>query len=330
MPKLALIGLVALTAGATAGSSPRLVARIPTGVAPGGAVSAFGAVWVTNDRSGTLTRIDPATNSVTRRIRLRQGVFSVAAGFGSLWAINYERGSLARIDPRSGRVRTVPVGAGPDDVLVAFGRVWVTAWDAEKLVEIEPRSLRVVRRIRVGPRPAGLRAAAGAVWVGFGRSATAIARVTPRTGAIERVPVGVRTPALFVAGTRDLWIKAADNVLVRVDPSTRRVLARLSFGRTLALGALAQDGKLWVPDKEQNLVYRVDPSTARVEDSFGAGQGAFVALRAHGSMWVTSYAGDDVWRFAPGGALARPLRLPGVMQRTSLKMTELGGTGLEP
>jgi streptogramin lyase len=298
MPKVVLIGLLALVAAGASGS-PKVVARIPTGASPGGAVSAFGAVWVTNDGSGTLVRIDPAANKVTKRIRLKPGLFSVAAGFGSLWAVNYQRGSLARIDPRSGRVRTVQVGATPDDVLVAFGRVWVTAWEAGKLVVVEPRSLRVVRRIAIGPRPVGLRALGGAVWVGFGRSATAIARVTPRTGRIERVPVGVRTPAWFVAGTRDLWIQAADNVLVRVDPTTRRVLARLSFGATLAQGALAQDGKLWVPDKERNLVYRVDPSTAQVEDSFAAGRGAFVALRANGSMWITSYAGDDVWRFVP-------------------------------
>jgi streptogramin lyase len=298
MPKVVLIGLLALVAAGASGS-PKVVARIPTGASPGGAVSAFGAVWVTNDGSGTLVRIDPAANRVTKRIRLKPGLFSVAAGFGSLWAVNYQRGSLARIDPRSGRVRTVQVGATPDDVLVAFGRVWVTAWEAGKLVVVEPRSLRVVRRIAIGPRPVGLRALGGAVWVGFGRSATAIARVTPRTGRIERVPVGVRTPAWFVAGTRDLWIQAADNVLVRVDPTTRRVLARLSFGATLAQGALAQDGKLWVPDKERSLVYRVDPSTAQVEDSFAAGRGAFVALRANGSMWITSYAGDDVWRFVP-------------------------------
>ena len=55
---------------------------------------------------------------------------------------------------------------------------------------------------------------------------------------------------------------------------------------------------MWIPDKEQSVVYRVDPATARVLGSFPAGPGAFLALRAHGSMWVTSYAGSDVWRFA--------------------------------
>ena len=70
-------------------------------------------------------------------------------------------------------------------------------------------------------------------------------------------------------------------------------------GRTLAQGAAAPDETIWIPEKEQNLVYRIDPAKQRVIDSFPAGPGAYVTLRAHGSMWVTSYAGRDVRRFSP-------------------------------
>jgi streptogramin lyase len=290
--KLALLG-----ATVAALASPHVVARIETGSSPGGATAAFGAVWVANDRSGTLARIDPATNRVTRRLRLRPGLFSVTHGFSALWVVNYETGTLARVDPRSGRVRSVRVGGVPFDVVAAFGRVWVTAWEAGRLVEVDPSTLRVVRRIAIGPRPTGLHVAGGGLWVGFGRSATAIARFEPKSGRVERVPVGVRAPSWFVVGAGGLWIQAADNVLVHVEGG--HVVDRLTFGRTLAQGALAADGTLWIPDKEQNVVYRVDPGTARVLGSFAAGPGAFLALRAYGSMWVTSYAGADVWRFKP-------------------------------
>jgi streptogramin lyase len=297
MTKLALLAVACV---GVAGSSPQPVARVQTGNAPAGLTAAYGAVWVPNDGAGTLARIDPRTNRVARRIRLGPGLFSVAHNFGALWVVNYRQGTLTRVDPATLRKRTVRVGAVPFDVLAAYGRVWVTAWEAGRLVEVDPRSLKVRRRTRIGPRPSGLRAAAGAVWVGFGRSATAVARVDPRTHRIERVPVGVRSPNWFVAGTRDLWIQAADHVLVRLDPATRKVRARLSFGRTLAQGAVAADGTIWIPDKESNVVHRVDPKTAKVVDSFPAGPGAFFALRAFGSMWVASYAGDDVWRYRSG------------------------------
>jgi streptogramin lyase len=290
--KLALLG------GALAAlASPQVVARIETGSSPGGATAFYGAVWVANDGSGTLARIEPATNRVGRRLRLRPGLFSVTHGFGALWVVNYKTGTVARVDPRSGRVRSVRVGGVPFDVAAAFGRVWVTAWESGRLVEVEPTTMRIVRRIAIGPRPTGLHVAGGGLWVGFGRSATAIARFDPKHGNVERVPVGVRAPSWFVAGARGLWIQAADNVLVHVEDG--HVVDRLTFGRTLAQGALAPDGTLWIPDKEQSLVYQVDPKTAHVLGSFAAGPGAFLALRAYGSMWVTSYAGEDVWRFKP-------------------------------
>ena len=53
-----------------------------------------------------------------------------------------------------------------------------------------------------------------------------------------------------------------------------------------------------LPDKEQSVVYRIDPERERVLDSFPAGPGAYFVLRAYDSMWVASYAGDDVWRFS--------------------------------
>jgi YVTN family beta-propeller protein len=259
-------------------------------------VSAFGSVWVAND-GGTLVRIGPRTNRVRKRIRVGAGACFLAADAQALWIANY-KGGLVQVTPR-GRVKRIEVGATPDSVLVAYGRVWVTTWEAGKLAVVDPRTLRVVRRIDVGARPAGLTARNGAVWIGFGGDATSIARVSPRTFRIDRIDVGVREPRGFVAGTNDLWIQANAGDLLHFDPVARRVLAHLEVGRTLAQGAVAPDETIWIPDKEQNIVYRVDPGGQRVIDSFPAGPGAYVTLRAYKSMWVTSYAGNDVRRFRP-------------------------------
>ena len=296
--RLVLVGSVAaiLSLAATGGAPPKIAARITTGGAPCGAVAAFGSVWVAND-SGLLVRIDPRTNRVDRRIRVGRGSCSLTAAFGSLWIANYRRG-LLRVLPRSGRVRRLGVGSTPFDVLAAFDRIWVTAWAAGKLAVVDPRTLKVVSRIDVGPRPVGLLARNHAVWVGFGRDATSIARVNPATRDVKKIDVGARAPGWFVAGARELWIQANDGDLLHVDPVTERVLAKLQIGRTLGQGAGARNGTIWVPDKEQSVVYRIDPEHEHVLDSFRAGPGAYFVLRAYGSMWVTSYAGNDVWRFS--------------------------------
>ena len=297
--RILLAGLAAALVGVPAGSfkEPALIATITTGTHPCGVVSAFGSVWVAND-GGTLVRIDPRTNRVRKEIRVGAGACFMTAGSHALWIANY-KGGLVRVTPR-GEVKRIAVGASPDNVLVAFGRVWVTTWGDGKLAVVDPRTLRVVRRIDVGPKPAGLAVRNGAVWVGFTRdTTTSIARVSPRTYQVHRVDVGVPAPRGFVAGSRDLWIQANTGDLVRFDPVARRVVAHLEVGRTLATGALAPDDTIWIPDKEQNIVYRVDQARQRVVDSFPAGPGAFVTLRAYGSMWVTSYAGRDVRRFRP-------------------------------
>jgi len=297
--RIVLAGLAAALVGVPAAGSirePALTATITTGTHPCGIVSAFGSVWVAND-GGTLVRIDPRTNHVRKRIRVGAGACFLAADAHALWIANY-RGGLVRVTPR-GRVRRIAVGATPDSVLVAYGRVWVTTWGAGRLAVVDPRTFRVVRRIEIGAHPAGLTARNGAVWVGFGRDAMSIARVSPSTFRVDRIDVGVPEPRGFVAGTKDLWIQANTGDLVQFDPVAKRVLAHLQVGRTLAQGAVAPDGTIWVPDKEQNIVYRVDPRHRRVVDSFPAGPGAYVTLRAYGSMWVTSYAGRDVRRFRP-------------------------------
>jgi YVTN family beta-propeller protein len=278
-------------------SAPAVTARIETGLHPCGIAAVGRAVWVANDGSGTLTRIDPRTNRVTRRVKAGRGACAVAAGAGFVWVANYETGSLLRLDPDTLRVRRVRVGGTPLDVLVAMGRVWVSSWEDGVVAEVDPSRLRVIRRVDVGPYPMGLARRGGSIWVGFGRSATSIVRLDPASGDTTAVAVHIRAPAWFAEGAPGLWITGDDNALVHVDPKSRRVVGTIRFGRTLAHPTAGPNGTIWVPDKEIDRVFLVDPGSGRVVRSFPGGDGAYEVLRAFGSMWITSYAGSDVWRY---------------------------------
>lgn len=292
---LALVGPVAALGLALA--QPQVSARIVTGGSPCESAGAAGAVWVANDAGGTLARIDPRTNRVTAHIGLSRGVCAVAAGAGAVWVANYRTGLLVRVDPRTRRIRRVVVGGAPFDVLVAAGKVWTTGFDNGTLVEVEPLTMRVTRRLEVGGAPTGLLYAAGAIWVGLGRGATEILRVDPDSGSVQRIDVGVTAPTHFVATKHGIWVVNDGDTLVRIDPASGGVSGVVHVGRTLVQPALAPDGTLWVPDKEIDTIFRLNPQTGRLLDSFRGGDGAFQALQAFRSMWVTSYAGDDVWRF---------------------------------
>jgi streptogramin lyase len=278
-------------------ATPQPTARITTGPNPCGAAATAGAVWVANDGGGTVARIDPKKNRVTRRIKVGRGACEVAAGFGALWVTNYRTNSVVRIDLRTYRVRAIRVGTTPFDVIVGGGRVWTSVWGDGTLVEIDPARSRVARTIAVGAYPTGLLMRGDSLWVGFGREATDVARVDPASGRVSRVAVGVKAPSHFLSTPNGIWVVNDGDALVHLDPSTGAVLGTTHFGRTLVQPASARDGTIWVPDKEVDTIFRVDPATGRTVDSFAGGDGAYTAIRAFGSMWVTNYAGTGVWRF---------------------------------
>jgi len=224
----------------------------------------------------------------------------VAAGAGAVWVANYRTGALLRVGPRTRKVRRTVVGGAPFDVLVANGNVWTTGFGNGTLVEVNARTGRVARRIKVGGFPTGLLADGGAIWVGLGRTATEVLRVDPGSDAVKRIDVGVEAPSHFVSTDAGIWVANDGDTFELLDPGDGRVLRVTHFGRTLGQAAVAPDGTVWVPDKEIDTIFRVDPATGEHVDSFAGGNGAFQALSAFGSMWVTSYAGADVWRFRPG------------------------------
>jgi streptogramin lyase len=184
--------------------------------------------------------------------------------------------------------------------VVAAGRVWTTGFSNGTLVAVDPRTMRVTRRIDVGGAPTGLLSAAGSIWVGFGRGATQVARVDPSSASIQRIDIGITAPSHFVATGSGIWAVNDGDTLVQIDPADGRVSRVAHAGRTLVQPALAPDGTLWVPDKETDTVFRLDAKTGRILDSFPGGDGAFQAVKAFGSIWITSYAGADVWRFSTG------------------------------
>jgi DNA-binding beta-propeller fold protein YncE len=298
---VAALTFAAATALGVAGSQPQVLARIATGKAPCESAALAGAVWVANDGAGTLARIDPRNNRVTAQIGVRRGACAVAAGAGAVWVANYRTGLLLRVDPSTRRVRRVAVGGAPFDVVVAGGRVWTTGFGDGTLVETDADTLRVTRRIKLGGFTTGLIAAGGVIWVGLGRAATQVVRVDPASGAVRRVDVGVRAPTHFVTTGAGIWVANDGDLLALLDARDGRVLRVRHVGRTLVQPALGPDGTLWVPDKELDMIFRVDPATGALVGSFPAGDGAFQASRAFRSMWVTSYAGADVWRFRAGG-----------------------------
>jgi streptogramin lyase len=273
------------------------VARVVTGAQPCGAASGFGSVWVATYGSGRLVRIDPRSNRVVAQIRVARGICPIVVAAGSVWVASDTRNLLYRVDPRRGRVvARIPVGKWPAHLTAAFGSVWVSAYERGTIARIDTHRNRVSRVYAVGGNPSGLAEAGGALWIAFGRSGSSLGRLDSQTGALVKKSIGHIGPGFLTAAAGSLWTTTADGFAVRFDPRTGEVIAAFPVPGTPAEAAAGPDGTMWVAEKQHNTVTRIDPKQNQIVDVTGAGPGALAITALAGDMWVTSFAGRDVWR----------------------------------
>jgi YVTN family beta-propeller protein len=84
-------------------------------------------VWVANRGDGSLSRIDPGTNSVTRAISVGETPVAVAVGEGSVWVADSSDDTVDRVDPDTNRLaESIAVEHQPEGLAVAGGLVWAT------------------------------------------------------------------------------------------------------------------------------------------------------------------------------------------------------------
>lgn len=146
-------------------------ARIAVGNGGAYITTAFGAVWVSNMDDGTISRIDPTTNTVTNTFRLgRPGDAMLVAAGNSLWSVSNGEGRLLRIDPKALTVKPTAVRTkmpnGTDPIVaVGKGSLWFMPTTTE-LDRVSVQTGRLQKRIPViAPGGSHVLFAAGSVWI---------------------------------------------------------------------------------------------------------------------------------------------------------------------
>jgi YVTN family beta-propeller protein len=208
-----------------------VVATIPVQGGPSGVAVGGGAVWVATwgvERS-RVVRIDPAGNRVVATIAVPRGQAALAVGAGAVWIASSSDNSVSRIDPATNKVAaTIAVDRQPSGIAVAAGSVWVASALDDTVSRIDPASNRVVATIPIPGQGSALSlaAAGGSVWVSGSRG---LGRIDPAGNRVT--PVDVCCGEL-AAGAGGLWVaNGMDRTVLRVDPATGRVLARIPVPR---------------------------------------------------------------------------------------------------
>jgi len=116
-------------------------APILVGRGPAGLVVADGLVWVANSRSGTVSRVDPATRQLLGDpIEVGGHPGGIDAGTSAVWVANAADDTVTKIDFGSGEPDGDPIAVGPEPGAVAVGgeAVWVANNGDGTVTRIEP------------------------------------------------------------------------------------------------------------------------------------------------------------------------------------------------
>ncbi len=224
-------------------------------------------VWVGGDTSQTLQRIDPGSPGTV--VPVNGFPSALAMGGGSLWIVDALRGTLVKVDPAYGTVvaRTTLTGA--------------------------------VREVAIADRaafdPWSVAAGAGGVWVSDGSSR--VYRVDPQSARVTGTPnLGTAIDGLAVAGNA-LWaISGSAATVLRLDPGTGRVTARISivsrpglespYPIAIAAGA----GFVWVLNANSGTVTQIDPTARGIQSSIpiGIDRDPLRLAAGAGAAWVAN------------------------------------------
>jgi YVTN family beta-propeller protein len=285
------------------GSLGRVVATIPVGAGPVDVLVGQDAVWVANAAQGTVSRVDPATNTVTKTIRVGRNPVRVAAGFGSIWVANETSQTVSRIEARTGQPQaTIPVTghSSADDLAVGEGTVWVRS--GNRLLSLDPATNTMADRTgdwEVGG--GGIAVVDGLLWLsGTTRAGVGqLVRVDPATSrVVDRFPTA-GDGALAVGGGSVWQAGITSQSIYRYDPTSKRLLAQIPVG-VVAKHLTAEDGSLW-GSSDSGRVTRIDMATNTVTGTFQVGGRAPAVAVGHGSVWILDTANAALLRVQTTG-----------------------------
>ena len=261
-----------------------------------------GEVYVVNNDSGTVTRIDTATMtaSATRQNPGAAGKVEVLAGGSSTYVVDRGHGKVYQVDPKTlAPLRTVELPGGIDGAVVdGAGTCWVldghdgrvrSIVGGQSAGEVEVGAGQGMRLTLVGDHPVVVKPATGEVVRVDGERAAAAGRAPPASGDDVEVNAPAATGStawLAVAHTGELVgvdLGSGDPRTVRLRPP-RPGAPPPRFGPPVAAGS-----RVYVPDYANHVVQVVDAGSMRSLPPVkapGAGGGEFDLFLRNGKVWI--------------------------------------------
>jgi DNA-binding beta-propeller fold protein YncE len=270
----------------------RIVESMPVGREPAAVLAGKSALWVSNERDASLTRVDLHTHEIQTVGGVENIAFLARDSRGNIYASAWDYPFVWRIDPEAVEVvQRYRVRTRALDMAVSGGSLWVVDRLANAVDRIDLARGRVSDEIKVGADPLVLASGYGAVWVANSDEGT-VSVIRPGVRRIQTVN-GIFRPFGIAAGEGGVWVGSnAGSSVTRIDPDTRMKTIEISVARNPAVSSELFDvaagaGAVWAANRADRNVVRIDPRTNKVV--------ARIDLPAGTEPRTINVDGDAVW-----------------------------------
>src|SRR3989442_3456835 len=201
-------------------------------------------------------------------------------------------------DGRNTSVSPTPNPSGPAQAIIAVGQrpgvpvsgegaVWVPNTGDGTVSRIDPRTNRVVGTLRIGNQLAF-----------YKRDCEAKGSVHSYMGTSFHVR-DCDLPSALSVGAGTLWIlKNDEQMVLRVDPRSQRVLAGIAVG-FVPFDIAATDNAVWITGYWADQLARIDPKTNEVVARLTVPDGASGVAVSDEAVWVASTIAGELSRIDP-------------------------------
>ena len=288
---------------------PGRAATIKVGNAPAGVAFDGTSIWVTNQASDTVSKINPTTNAVTATIGVGDIPAGVAYDGTNIWVVNNGSNTVSKIDPSTNTVTaTINVAISPTRVAFDGTNIWVTNNGPGGLSKIDPATNTVTATVDVG-QSTGVVFDGTNIWV----ATSTVAKVDPTTNTvIERVSGFVGQPVGLAYDGTNIWATVTDSHGIwKIDPTTNRVTATIPvdsdtppFNSSAPYGVAYDGSNIWVTNLTIfGRLWKIDPDTNTVTAVITAREsvGSCPAGVVYGgtNIWVANACSNTVSKLIP-------------------------------
>ncbi len=235
---------------------------------------------------------------------LKVGDAPQAIGYGPLgvWVAHGADETLQRVDGAT-EDEPVELKALPGGVAVTDSGIWVGFIQGSKIARVRPADDGGggVSRVSVGRTPQALASDGTSLWVAAFDDGS-IWKIDLESGMVDGDPIELPDafPSAIAVGFGSIWVTdVVDDVLIRIDPTSRSVIETIAVGDSPTSVAAGEDG-LWVANFNDGTVSHIDPaSNSEVGVPVVVGGQPSAIAAGEGYVWVTRPDDDTLIRIDP-------------------------------